>query len=35
MRGKKIVKDYYVFIPEIPQLSKKIAVERSGFVPRN
>ena len=35
MRGKKIVKNYYEFIPEIPQFSKKLKVERSGFVPRN
>ena len=32
MRGKKIVKNYYEFIPEIPQFSKKLKVERSGFV---
>lgn len=35
MRGKKIVKDYYEFIPEISQISRKVKVERSGFVPRS
>ena len=35
MRGRKIVKNYYEFIPEFSQYSKKLKVERSGFVPRS